>query len=434
MHKYCPLVRIKDKGVIFMVIKNIRSLIKNETALFLVMALIVFSSALLLYFSYGLYQNFNVKLSEADTEYLELTLEVNKGRVFTKGELLSFIEALKTHTADNVEIFLVTADAGSISSHRKVSDEIKDQIEAEYGNIIMTDDKGNEITFSADTDLTVWDGAVFYFRFRYSDGEFKYIELSESELSDGRMLTSGRLFTDEEYSTGAKVAIGRSGAGQTTSKYLYEGDKVWLWNEEYEIIGSAGSSFMPTPPITAVPDSLELDPYLTMYFHKSLTSSQYKDIRDTAESVVPGMFVFKDISFPDSESRYVYSNIILISVFIAIMSAVNFVMLYRCILVRRSKTLAIFRICGCSKARAVFNYICECVIISVPVFLIGLFVYIPVMKHWLSGVFPYMKAAYSLSIYTGIFLIYFAVMLLTLSLMMIRTISGSITDTIKNRR
>lgn len=171
---------------------------------------------------------------------------------------------------------------------------------------------------------------------------------------------------------------------------------------------------MPTPPITAAPDGLELSPSLYIGFDGAISRAEYKDLRDTAEQVVPGMFRFEEISFPDSDSRYVYSNIILISVLIALMSVVNFSMLYRYILRRRSRTLAILRLSGCSSLRAAAGYIGECLLVGVPTFAAGLAVYVPVMKRRLSGIFPYMQESYSRRIYAGIFGIYTGVMLLCL--------------------
>lgn len=417
-----------------MVFKNIRGLVKNEPGLFAVMLITVFSSALLLYFSYGLYQNYNVRLIENSSEYKELVLEVGEGQTLTKGGLCSFVEALPRATADNVEIFLVNAASGSIADHRPVTEELHDELAEKYGGEVMTDEEGRFCGFDENTVLTDYSGAIFYFRFRYREGCYRYIELPEEALTDGRTLSSGRLYSDEEYNSGAHVAVGVSAAGMSgEAGYLFEDGKAWLWGEQYEIIGTAEANALPTPPITAAPDDLELMPYLNLYFVNALTKAEYSGLKNTAEAVLPGMFRFEDISFPDRDSIYVYNNIILISVLIAVVSAVNFVMLYRCILKRRSRTLAIMRLCGCSLKRALAACIVECLVIGIPTFAVGLAVFVPLMKGRLSQVFPYIQGAYSAKVYAVIFAGYIIVLLVMLTAMVAVNIRGSISSALKKR-
>ncbi|MBR1393471.1 MAG: ABC transporter permease [Ruminococcus sp.] len=418
-----------------MVFRNIRGLVKNEPGLFAVMLITVFSSALLLYFSYGLYQNYNVRLIENSTEYKELVLEVGEGQTLTKGGLCSFVEALPRATADNVEIFLVNAASGSIADHRPVTEELHNELAEKYGGEVMTDEEGRSFSFDENTVLTDYNGAIFYFRFRYKDGGYKYIELPEESLHDGRTLISGRFWSDEEYNSGAHAAVGTSTAVMTNERlsFLFENGKVWLWGEQYDIIGASDANALPTPPITAAPDDLVLMPHLNLYFLNALTKTEYSDLKNTAEAVLPGMFRFEDISFPDRDSIYVYNNIILISLLIAVMSAVNFVMLYRCILLLRRRSLAIMRLCGCSLKRAAMQYIAECLVISVPAFAVGLGVFIPLMKHVLADIFPYMQGAYSAAVYALIFAAYIVLLMMLLAVTVSVNIRGSISAAVKKR-
>ena len=415
--------------------KNLKSLIRNEPALFAVMLITVFSSAVLLCFSYGLYMNYNVKLIESNAEYKELTIEVNEGQILTKGKLCELVEALPRELTDNVEIFLVNASSGSIADHRPVTDELRTELAERFGSEVMTDDEGRSLRFDENAVITDFDGAIFYFRFRYKDGGYKYIELPESALNDGRTLAGGRFYSDEEYNSGAHVAVGISATEMNSNKagYLFEDGKAWLWGEQYEIIGTSDANALPTPPITAAPDDLELMPYLNMYLVNALTKTEYQDLKNTAEAVLPGMFRFEELTFPDSESVYVYNNIILISVLIAVMSSVNFVMLYRCILKRRSRVLAIMRLCGCSLAKASWACIIECLIIGIPTFAAGLAVFVPLMKGRLSEIFPYMRGAYSAKVYAVIFVGYIIVLLVMLTAMIAVNIRGSISSALKKR-
>lgn len=120
---------------------------------------------------------------------------------------------------------------------------------------------------------------------------------------------------------------------------------------------------------------------------------------------------FSDQAIPDSESIYLYNNIMLISALIAALTIINFAGLYHFIVRRRMRQLAVFRICGCTALRALATCLAECVAICVPIFLAGMAIYIPIMKNVFAPFFPYMEAAYTPGIYAAIFGIYVIILL-----------------------
>ena len=133
-----------------------------------------------------------------------------------------------------------------------------------------------------------------------------------------------------------------------------------------------------------------------------------------------------ELSLPDPDSITLYNNIILISLLIAVLSLLNFAMLYHFILERRSRDLAIIRICGCTKKRALLIYLGECMAISIPVYAAGTGVFILLLERVFDDMFIYMKDAYSTAVYLVIFAGYFLLMLLILGIMIARHISRTI--------
>lgn len=112
------------------------------------------------------------------------------------------------------------------------------------------------------------------------------------------------------------------------------------------------------------------------------------------------------IEFTAATEIYYYKTIILISVIIAVLAAINMAILYRYILKIRLSQLAMLRICCCSKGRAIVSYLHECLIINAPLFALTHLVYHKLIMPRLSGLFPNMAGAYSFKLYAAVFGIY----------------------------
>lgn len=409
-----------------MILRNLRGLWKNERLLLCIMVICVFSSSLLLQFAYGLYQNYHVIRSEAESNLKEMIGRIPQNVTLTRGEFASFVETLPREITDQIDLFLCQGDAGSIPEHIDLTDEqrqtLHEEFTAQSGYLKMIDDDGTEhiITFDENTKFSDVIGVELVFQFMYRDGSYYFSETVQDNLQKQGMIDAKRFFTKQQYAAGEHVAVLQ--VNEHSNQYAYlrpliNGDTITLWKQPYRIISKDTDFFPLIVPFTAVPDDLPLNSSFVLGFTRSITRTQYDTVIATANQTLSGKVTFESLAIPDSESRYLYSNIMLLSVLIAVLSAINFVMLYHYILQRRSRTLAIFRITGCTAGRAVRMYLGECLAVSVPVYLIGLCVYIPLMQRVLSKLFPYMAEAYSAKIYAAIFGMYLIIMLLMLSVM-----------------
>lgn len=113
----------------------------------------------------------------------------------------------------------------------------------------------------------------------------------------------------------------------------------------------------------------------------------------------------------------------LISALIAVLTIINFAFLYSFIFRKRRRQLAVMRICGCTKMRALWINLGECGLICIPTFLLGLSVYIPFMHGVLSKLFKYMENSYSPQIYIAIFGIYVVILFIIMGAMLLRQIN-----------
>lgn len=370
------------------ILRNIRSLIKNEPLIFAVMIVCVFASSWVLTFAYGLYQNYNVQKTEADIESKELVLSLREDKSVTRTDLERFFAEISDETLNAANLLYCDAELPGFPTER-----------GDYGRAA--------------------------FRFTIHNGQYQSSSYIKEQWEKKGQITSGRFFSDDDEKNGANVALIYIDMGEWNEATLAikTGENtIRLFDKEYEVIGTYdGFGGVPLIPFLSIPEDLELSAPAFM-FEKNLTKSQYEEIRSAARRAVPETFVFPDLAFPDTENIYIYNNIMLICALIAVLTVINFASLYNYIISKRIRQLAVFKLCGCTSFKATGFYLAECAIICVPVFMIGTASYIPVMKFFLSPIFPYMKDAYSPVIYTVIFALYIIILVIIMSFTLIRSV------------
>ena len=200
-------------------------------------------------------------------------------------------------------------------------------------------------------------------------------------------------------------------------------EELTLFGKRYKIVGVLDNTAITVLiPFLSAPDDLDLPWGPFIVFQENITHAQYAELQDKANEVIPGKLLFPELNIIDDESIYLYNNIMLISALIAVLTIINFAFLYNFIFRKRRRQLAVMRICGCTKMRALWIYMGECGLICVPTFLLGIAVYIPFMHGVLSKLFRYMEDSYSPEIYIAIFAIYVVILFIIMGAMLLRQI------------
>ncbi len=367
------------------VIQNIRTLIKNEKFIFAVMLICVFVSAWVMTFSYGMYHNYSEMLNKASDRGCDVDPKIADGKSLTRGDLVRYLAEVSPKTLNAMNSVF---------------------IESEFD---YTDRYGNESIKPIVSRFVIRDNSVI---------PSPYVV---QIWNDENILVSGRYISDAEETNGEKVAL----IDKSTYEYgpgLLKDDKtVMVDGEEYTIIGTH-NSFGFIVPLLSIPENMELYNNLSMYFKRPVTRKQYDELVRVAERVLPGTFVFPEQEFVDEESIYIYNNMIVVSILIAALTIINFAFLYSFILQKRAKTLAIMRICGCTRGGAWRICMGECCLICIPVFLVGMLTYIPFMHGVLSGLFEFIEQAYSFAVYAFQFAIYVVMLFVIMGIMLSRHI------------
>ena len=382
------------------VLTNIRNLVGREKFIFAIMLICVFVSAWIMTFSYGLYQNFHALVVEGEETGKSADPRIVDGEILTYGEFKTYLDALPSELLNGSEFIYCWSTYPYERGGRP----------GEMENTYVVS------------------------RFIVRDGNYQSSPFIADLWKNENILASGSFLSDEDEMFGSNcvmvdnVVMNDEFLRNDYANLIIDDNTVSLYGKEYEIIGTQkADSFV--VPFLSVPREVPLN-RVSIKFEKPITKKTYRTLIDTANEVIPGKLSFPELELPDSDSLYIYHNIMMISVFIAALTIVNFAFLYNFIFGRRKRQLAIMRICGCTAGRAVRICLGECIMLCVPVFLAGMLTYIPFMKYVLSPLFEYMADSYSLWIYAAIFGIYFVMMLIIMGILL----SGQIRKTLAEGR
>lgn len=371
--------------------KNIKNQIVHEKMILLIMCLCVFITSIVLYFAYGLYQNYNREKAEASVELQEIEIEINPASPISKAKLTEYLNALSEDTLNSISLWFI---AGELPEFK-------------------------------DTKYPWLDS-----RFVYQNGEFRIPD--EFRENKTKFLRSGRMITNEEEGAGDYVAVvagNPDGNGWNPPTELIRAgeNEIMLFGKTYSVVGvSERGGFSPIVPFRTIPDDFQYNDVMTIEFENAVTRRVYDDLKNNADTILPDSLSFPKLNLPDEDAISIYNNIIWISLLISVLSILNFAMLYHFVLQSRGRDLAILRICGCTKWRTFFTYLSECLIVTIPLFLAGTAAFRWLLNKVFDDIFPYMSESYSEKVYIIIFVGYLLLTVILLSIMILRYLKQSI--------
>lgn len=379
-------------------LKNIKSFFINNFIIFILLVISTITSAIVIFFSYGVYQNYNTILSykedDLSDDYIGINYVNTSSEYVTKRDLLNCLSEIDD-----------------------ISNELREQI-------IQYDVEG------------IIDNNSYEFKFLYSDGKFKVAEEFKENLKKYDNLTEGTYWSDYEEANGICVALISDPAvfGEISAlDSIKYGNQLKIGEKIYDIIGKQawnenGAMF----PFSTVADEQLLTSTL-ISFNSAVSVKTYNRIRDVFNNYMGDKAVFEEIRTIDKDTYYTYKTVILISVFIALIAAINFMILYRYIMSTRKRTTAIFRILGLTPAKLNFMNMSECIILIVPFFILGMVLYQTVFLPRLHTYFVYMQDAYTPFVYFLLFVIFISVSLIVIGIMLLVMSRKRILELIKDR-
>lgn len=386
------------------ILLNLSSFFKHEKTIFFLILLCVISSSFIINFSYGLYYNFNIQKEEANETLRDVfftAMEYNEEGYpegwryiegLTKKDLQQYIEALSEKVINAVDAFLADSFLAELADEEHLQ------------------------------------GSRNIFHFTYHNGKYGITEKVKNNIkSNGGFV--GRYFTDEEMAKGKRVAIINNSIDlrQNYPDLWVDDETICLFGEHYEVIGGGKIAGELQMPFTSLPD----EQYIVIFevqFSENLTRDIYNEMKEKANEIIPGKLYFPELEGIDRDDMAIYNNMIAISLCISILSVINFALLYHFVMEKRQKQLAIMRMCGCKKTRALFTYLGECVLMTLPSYCIGILINHLLVNNVLNSTFDYIDEAYNPKVYGTLFSVYAAVFTVILLIMITNNVNRTVAE------
>ncbi len=411
------------------IIKNLKSLVVNEKIIFSLLIVCVIVSTLVIQFSYGIYQNYHVIIEQGESEYREIYIEFNNtpDDFVTVDDVMVCMRNFPKSLYENI---LICSPCHQESTFRETYDDVGDVVtESMY-----IEELGEWV------DDVVVDDPAFDFMLPVSfdeNGEFINCKRLKANAENYNTL-EGRWFTEDEFNTGADVCIvGMNVSTLRVSPFTDEDDNE-LFNishngvvEEnaytnrfgdcFEAIGvyALGTTIYP---IYSVDGSYRID-YLFLNTLLPITGGQYEDLSRIMESELGDYVDMPEVEFTESKQTYLYKTILIICALVSVAAGINFIILFRFIMLKRKRKFAIFRLCGCSSFKCVTMCLAECLTLTAPLYIASTIVFDKFIVKIFSDSYPYMQSANSLKIYTILGLLYIGITTIIALSMLIVNIS-----------
>ncbi len=399
------------------VLKNIKTLIVNNRMIFILLVVCIAVSTLVLQFSYGIYQNYHVVIEHGESEYRNIHIDFdNKSNNYVKlSQVLECVNSFSYDLYNNINYCSIGQDQQIFRD----TYENMDFIENENGNII---DPG-KVNF-------------FYFSFDEKGGLIDCDTIKSNYINNDYM--EGRWFKEDEWNQGQKVClVGLGNSIQRIAPFVDENKKT-VYNIEhdgivetnvytdefgdtYKVIGTTqiGTSVFP---IYSVDDNYRID-ILYLELFQPITYEQYKEFSNILESNLGNHVEMPDVEFTESRNIYLYNTILIICGLISLAAGINFIILFHFIMMKRRKKIAIFRLCGCTYLKCIEMCLTECLILTVPFYIISTILYDKFIVSAFSNSYPYMESANSLKIYLVLGALYIGITTIITLIMLIKDVT-----------
>lgn len=264
-------------------------------------------------------------------------------------------------------------------------------------------------------------------RFALKDGKYVPSSVFRDNLIKGNL--TDHYFTEEQEANGELVAL--IGINQKSNS----GNTLIIQGKSYQIIGRQSWDFdNPLVPFGSLNPETEINAADGIYlsFTKAISKKQYEKIKRIFETTWGDLVEVPPFSGETDQNRTVYNTMLLIAMVIAVISAINYAVLFQYIMLRQEQMLAVYRLCGMKRKQATNIYLAECLFIIITAYAAGAALFhvfvLPVLEYLSDTI----RSEFSLKIYLILFLIYLITSIAILVLVIVGNIyRKSIVDLIR---
>lgn len=329
------------------VVKNIQNAFKSCRKIYLLLIISQLVSVISIFFMYGIYGSYTAKMQE---------LDINS---YTIGACF---------------------EEGNIGTLKKCLPEILNKISSKLDYVFISG-------FSEEMMISMYT--------EYHGGKYTLAEL----VTRDNIVKAGRLLTYEDAVYGRNVIY-----SHLTNEYSV-GDIISIGETQFEVVGVDKRNVRDIViPFNSCPDNVEL---VMCYFNfkKLPTQKDYYAIKNAFENSFR-QFNIDEFELKDKEEIISYRTIIIISISIGIVSALNTCLLYGYIINRRRKQMVVYGIIGASKRRRLIINVLEVMFINIIVVMTGFAIFRIGLQDVITKVYENSVELYSIKAYIIMALIY----------------------------
>lgn len=378
------------------ILKNYATFARKNTSLFVLAIITIWISTVIIHLSYGVYQNTHIIWkgnydTETENNYIEFTFSSEEGKEVTKADLTRCFNRI----TDSMDVIRASGNSDFVLFDgytpldwgyptENLSDSDKQRT---YLNIkLVIDHQGLRAP------------------------KIIFDNLLKCGFSEG-----GR-WTDEEEATGKRVALfwdyQRQDAPNdqfvSAACALDKDGMVTIGGKKYEIIGYQGYFFPPLIPYGSLDENVNFTSG-KFVFREWVSVTSYATITEILkEELGDRVQILHEDRSHEEDAYYTYSAAIAIVILLSLIAVIDLLILYQYYVKGNENKRCIFRICGMSRWKTIGIQFGECLLLTIPVYLIATVTFALGILPRLTPYFAYMKYSFNLQIYAAIFGIYIA--------------------------
>ena len=392
---------------VLLAFKNIGVFIKHHTVMFFFLVFVQIICMVVIFITCGMAYNMNFSQEKQET-------------IIDEGKEFSFVfeenqEFTVSYDTENNEKFIYDKDgnptdtsthskAVPVGEFRKLIKEFLSKVkEYKLNSAQLFVYSGQVIQKGSDADL--FDDIITYL----PDSYFPSLNYDNYYLSD---------MVKEYISSDEKVIMGGVDMEDGPSIFFpfVIGETYELYGEKYKCMGPADWDFVP---FDAMPDEFAVY-NINLFFDKVLYKDDIKKINQAASDVFGSRIEYRELPEPYDPVEFQFTQMLfVISILMMLIVLLAIAKFYHFILGERIHTLAVLRLCGCTRRKVHIVYMVEIFVTMIVTSALGYLVFKFLVYDWLAKYYNSFRFFYITPVYLVIMVSYFIIALVIMALAVI---------------
>ena len=407
---------------------NLRLFWKKEPAMFFLILLCSFTAAVILYFSFGMIIHYQENRRRGDIDAYDMRVYYNALESAQRSDNPDYQQKAKDYLTTEKNMQYMT-----VGDLRNFLENVPKTLFINCNQLIVNSyyDADNAYVEFVDDSGAMGSGNIYQVTFSFHYDEATEIISPSTKTNENLIYGDYLSIEDETYGThNAVIGIGvyndlfvdgrkkdpELGYNITyDNSYNFEDHTEFtLFGETYQIVGITDGTGIDIP-FNSMKDDEPICTFwstcMTFLYDTPITNQQEEFLRQYVEDAYSGYLSVEELEHTYINASF-YTMLIVVLVLVILIAVANIAIIFRYILMKRRKQIAIFKLCGCKNCVAMF--VEEGLLLTIPAFAVGTLVYLLLLRPVFSKLFAFMYLAYTSWNLLYLFLLFAVLALLAL--------------------